>query len=312
MKNIKQVLIIAFTILSFVACKKDTPTENKPPIVNAGNDTTFQLSHAQGDTILLSGSATDADGQIAGYTWTQISGPNTAKIHYPGAASTNVSSVIAGKYVFQLMATDNKGATGVKTVTINITLPPVVTLNLQPSSNQTEVRIGIVGGQDISGQNFKNIAAVAWTVNGSIAYIRGLFKFDLSSIPATAKILTAKLSLYSDPAPTEGNLVDANYGNNNAMILQRAVTNWNVSTASWQSQPAGDPATQIAIPHTNQSTLDLIDLDVTAQVKSMQQYGNYGFLLKLQDENIYTSRIFCSSTANDASKHPKLVVQYSY
>jgi hypothetical protein len=310
MKNIKKVLLVAITVCFFAACKKDTPTENQPPIVNAGKDTTFQLTYAQGDSIRLSGSATDADGQVVGYTWTQISGPNTIKIHYPGAASTIVSGVITGQYVFQLMATDNKGATGVKTVTINVTLPPLSTINLQPSSNSTEVRIGIVGSQNISGPNFKNIVAEAWTVNGNNTYIRGLFKFDLSSIPATARIVAARLSLYSDPAPTEGNLVDANYGNNNAMILQRAIANWNVSTVTWQSQPAGDVATQMAIPHTAQSTLDLIDLDVTAQVKDMKQYGNYGFLLKLQDETIYTSRIFCSSTANDASKHPKLVVQY--
>src|SRR4051812_48731577 len=53
----------------------------------------------------------------------------------------------------------------------------------------------------------------------------------------------------------------------------------------------------------------LIDLDVTALVKDIQQYGNYGFLLKLQNETIYTSRIFCSSLATDATKHPKLVIQ---
>ncbi|HJW17761.1 MAG TPA: DNRLRE domain-containing protein, partial [Flavisolibacter sp.] len=215
------------------------------------------------------------------------------------------------QYVFQLMATDNKGATGVNKVIINISLPPVMTLTLQPSSNSNEVRVGIVGSQNISGPNYKNIVAAAWTVNGNITYIRGLFKFDLSSIPGSARILNARLSLYSDHTPTEGNLVDANYGNNNAMFLQRAISNWNVSTVTWQSQPAGDVATQMTIPHTAQSTLDLIDLDVTAQVKDMQQFGNYGFLLKLQDETIYTSRIFYSSTASDASKHPKLIVQYS-
>ncbi|HJW18782.1 MAG TPA: hypothetical protein VJ499_16750, partial [Flavisolibacter sp.] len=96
MKNIQQVLLIACTVLLFAACKKDTPAENKPPIVHAGNDTAFQLTYAQGDTIRLSGSATDADGQVVGYMWTQISGPNAAKIHYPGSATTNVSSVIAG------------------------------------------------------------------------------------------------------------------------------------------------------------------------------------------------------------------------
>jgi hypothetical protein len=80
---------------------------------------------------------------------------------------------------------------------------------------------------------------------------------------------------------------------------------------TWQNQPSTSTTSQVSIPSTTQSRLDLVDLDVTNLVRDMRQYGNYGFMLKLQNETIYTSRIFCSSKHSDASKHPKLVVVYS-
>ena len=41
------------------------------------------------------------------------------------------------------------------------------------------------------------------------------------------------------------------------------------------------------------------------------QFGNNGFLFKLQNETCYNSRIFASSKFIDATKHPKLVITYS-
>jgi hypothetical protein len=56
--------------------------------------------------------------------------------------------------------------------------------------------------------------------------------------------------------------------------------------------------------------LDLVDMDVTAMVSRMQTNGNYGFMIQLQNEATYNSRIFCSSKFNVAAKHPKLVIVY--
>jgi len=135
-------------------------------------------------------------------------------------------------------------------------------------------------------------------------------KFDLSALPANAIITSARLTLYSNPTPLNGNLIDANYGADNTLLLQRVTSNWNTSL-TWQTQPSTDASTQIVIPHTSQAMLDITDLDVTPQMRAMQQFGNYGFMLKLQNEVIYTSRIFCSSKHSNASKHPKLVIMYS-
>jgi hypothetical protein len=286
------------------------PVGNKPPVVNAGNDTTYDLKSSLNDTITLKGSASDSDGVVVSYLWTQVAGPNSAKILYPGSAITKVTNVIAGNYVFQLMATDDDGATGVKKVTFTLNTPPVVTLALQPHQNHQEVELAVQGNVDASDETAPEFAAAAWTHNGDPTYLRGLFGFDLSAIPITATIQSAKLSLYSTPNPINGNQIDANYGANNSMYLQRITSPW-ASTVTWQNQPSTTTTSQVSIPSTTQSRLDLIDLDVTNLVKDMRQLGNYGFMLRLQSETIYTSRIFCSSKHADATKHPKLVIQYS-
>ena len=184
------------------------------------------------------------------------------------------------------------------------------TSTFQPGQNPNEMRLAAVGSDDGSGVGTPDIIAAAWTVNGNPATIRGIFKFDLSPIPANAKIVTAKLSLFSDPTPTEGNKQDANFGTNNTMLIQRVTTAWTTSIG-WQTKPSSDAATQIVVPHTSQSKFDLIDLDVTSLVKDMQQSGNHGFMIKLQNETAYNSRIFSSSRDADATKHPKLVIKYS-
>jgi hypothetical protein len=307
--KILNVLPVLFLSWFTISCQKDD-IDNKPPVVNAGKDTTYTLKSSLGDTITLKGLAIDEDGSVVAYIWSQITGPTSAKILYPGSATTKVTNVTNGNYVFQLMATDNDGATGVKNVTVTLNTPPTITLILQPHQNLQEVELAVQGTLDASDETAPEFGAVAWTHNGDPTYLRGLFGFDLSSIPSSSTIISAKVSLYSTPNPINGNQIDANYGTNNAMYLQRVTSPW-TSTVTWQNQPSAITTSQVSISSTTQSRLDLIDLDVTNLLKDMRQFGNYGFMLRLQSETIYTSRIFCSSKHADATKHPKLVIQYT-
>ena len=309
MRTWKTLISFICLVLLYASCTKD-PVENKPPVVITGSDTTINLARST-DSIKLNGSATDADGSVVGYLWSQISGPNTIVITAPGSPSTFARGFVTGSYVFQLMATDNKGATGVKTIKITVNVPQVVNLVLQPTNNPNEVLLAFISpSTNASDINAPEIGAETWTVNGNLTYVRSLVKFDLSSISSNATILSAKLSLYSSLTPKNGDLIHANFGTNNTMLLQRTLTSWSPATITWQNQPAGDASSQIVIPHTNQSFLDLPDLDVTSQVQAMIQNGNFGFLMKMQTEVIYNSRIIASSKYADASLHPKLVVQY--
>ncbi|WP_198173037.1 PKD domain-containing protein, partial [Hymenobacter ginkgonis] len=57
----------------------------------------------------LVGSATDADGTISSYTWSQVSGPNTATFSSKTVAVPTISGLAVGNYIFSLVATDNLG-----------------------------------------------------------------------------------------------------------------------------------------------------------------------------------------------------------
>ena len=102
---------------------------NLPPTVTPGRDTAIVLAN-DSDSIKLAGSATDAEGPVVSYLWSQVAGPKPAIISSPGSPSTFVYGLTKGIYVFQLAAIDNQGATGVKSVAISINPTTIIEDNL--------------------------------------------------------------------------------------------------------------------------------------------------------------------------------------
>jgi len=98
---------------------------NYPPSANAGADQTISLPMTG---VTLGGSASDDDGTVAGYAWTQIAGAG-ATIASPGSADTAITGLGQGIHQFRLTVTDNQGATGVDDVQVTVSgeagsLPP--------------------------------------------------------------------------------------------------------------------------------------------------------------------------------------------
>jgi hypothetical protein len=305
---------LATLIILAVGCSKNnTPTPppvpiNKIPVANAGlhQEITRPL-----DSIIVIGSGNDTDGVISSYAWTQVSGPTTSTIESPGSTTTNIVFKHSGNYVFQLMVKDDKGATATDTVSILVKPSGNDTLVSQPGNNPMEVHIWGNPNLDESWNGSVELNADTWTSNGDIVYVRAAFGFDLSSIPKTATIQGATLSLYSSHTPQDGDLINANSGPNNSMVVQEVTQSWIAANVHWNAQPSTTTLNQILISATNQSFLDLT-LDASAIVTDMFQNNNYGFLIKLQNEQPFNSRIFCSSYNTDATKHPKLVVVYKF
>ncbi|AEV97879.1 hypothetical protein A4D02_15460 [Niastella koreensis] len=293
-------------VLTVASCKKDNDfVENKVPVADAGPSATVSTT----DSAVVTGKGTDADGNVVAYLWSQVSGPVNANIVNPGSAATTIKFNTSGSYVFQLMVTDNKGATGVDTMTIVYNGPK--TLVLQPNNNAGEYQLVNLLGNDASGIAGNSIDADAWTSGGGTYNLRGILKFDLSSIPASATVKSATLYLYSAINPATGNMVDANYGSANTALLQQITAPWTTSSINWFNPPAVNTGTQITVAQAPQGQLDLA-LDVKSHVATMvSNNANYGWMLRLQTENYYNSRIFVSSR-NQAypDKHPKLVVVY--
>jgi hypothetical protein len=308
----KRILFFSAFVILFGACQKETDnlleSSNTPPVVDAGVNQTVQLPAA---SITLTGTATtEAGTTIRAYLWSMVSGPNVPVITSPGSATTTVTNLTAGTYIFQLMATNSEGLTGVDTTKILVNASPIQTLTLQPANNPNERFIlGNSSGFN-SGDSPTEFSAVAWTIGGVPVTGRGLFRFDMSAIPAGATILTAKLSLYSNPTPLNGDLVNANSGTNNAFYIRRIISNWVPASTDWLGQPSTTTTDQVAIAHTTQSMLDLVDVDVKNLVTAMYSGSNYGFMINLQNETFYNMRNFCSSRYPNAAKYPKLVITY--
>ncbi|MEI9912425.1 MAG: PKD domain-containing protein [Bacteroidota bacterium] len=91
-------------------------TTNQAPVVNAGPDKTITLPVS---LVTLTGTASDPDGSIASYLWTKVSGTGGV-ITTLAAATTTVTGLIAGTYVFSLKVTDNGGATATDNITITV------------------------------------------------------------------------------------------------------------------------------------------------------------------------------------------------
>src|SRR5262245_59351307 len=127
--------ILSLGTLSLVSCTKDDFKENEVPVADAGPSKAVTLPN---DNETLTGTGADNDGQVVSYLWSQVSGPNASLIVNPGSATTDVEDLVEGTYVFQLMVTDDKGATGVDTAKIIVSHAPLTTLPLQPANNPLE------------------------------------------------------------------------------------------------------------------------------------------------------------------------------
>ena len=302
-------LFLLLLTAALSGCQKEVQDNlnQLPPVADAGVPQTHAYPAPSG--ITLTGTGTSTNGAIVGYLWSLVSGPNVPEIQSPAAPVTQVTNLVGGRYLFQFMVIDEAGLTGVDTVSLNMVAPALDTLTLQPSNNPTEVNFA--GGPVYEGSTHDiDVYAGAWTIFGDLVYLRSAIQFNWSSIPANATIVSAKLSLYSNPTPINGNLTAANSGSNNAFFIRRITSSWLPSTATWNGRPNTTDVNQVYIAHTDQAYLDLPNLDVTGMVNDMRTTNNYGLMLMLENETPYNIRQFCSSIHSNANLHPKLELIY--
>lgn len=307
--NLKKIFLpLVALVIVLSSCQKENDyLNNSVPVANAGLSQTITLPT---NMVTVNGTGADADGEVVAYLWSQVAGPKETIIVNPGSPSTQIKDLTEGVYTFQLMVTDDAGATGVDTMKVTVARPQTTTSTIL---DLFELKILREGTQDFTQLgSTDDIVLEAWTKNGGNFDLRSVLKFDFASIPAGAKIVSANLHLYSYPAPMyNGDLVNANTGANNSFVVQQITSAWTFPGITWFNQPSVNTANQVIVPHAAQPMLD-VNVDVTNIVSAMvTNNANYGFLLKLQQEIIHTSRIFVSGkTTVHTAKKPKLVVVY--
>ena len=163
----------------------ETTTGNLAPIANAGSDRTTSYT-----AITVVGSATDNDGSIASYHWTQTGGA-ASKIKNPYASNMVISELRDGKYYYRLTVKDNEGASDYDDVVITVSnsgstasISPVS--NIAPVANAgNDKRIGdAINALKVYGSGYDkdgSIVSYKWTQYGGP---------DVNLYNATSKTLT--------------------------------------------------------------------------------------------------------------------------
>jgi hypothetical protein len=157
--------------------------------------------------------------------------------------------------------------------------------------------------------------AAAWTCNAlgfPICNVRGLFRYDVSGIPANAVVTSAKLYLYAKTNNINGNPGLPTFGSNNAVLLQRVMAPWSLGGTGWNNQPPTTAAGQQVLPQST-GTAQNYTVDMKALVQHWVNHpdSNYGAMMRVQIEQYYNSMIFHSGQAPDSLK-PRLEICYEY
>ena len=302
-KQFKFFYLLSAVTFFFGSCEKETLDPLTPPTADAGSFQTVQLPT---NNVSLTGSGTTTNGNIVGYLWSLISGPNQPIIESPSSPTTKLKSLIDGTYTFQFAVTDAAGLTGMDTVSILVKAPIQHTITLQPANNT-------MGGHAdsynlVGGTGGTELPIGSWTINGTPTNWRSFVQFDQSQIPANSTIIEATLYLYSAPNPILGN-GDAQYGTANAFYIERITGNWTGATLNWNALPATTTEHRVLVPKSG-STTENISVNVKDIVQDMTNATNQGFAFRLQNETPLNIRVFASSFNSNATLRPKLVITY--
>lgn len=153
---------------------------NQSPTVNAGADQTVSA----GDSVSLSGSAADADGSIASWKWTQVSGASVSLSGSTGASPSFTAPNDAGTLRFQLSVTDDDGATASDQVTITVEADePPASASLQSQTLPdmlAQVNAARAEGRYCGDDWYDAAAPLAWS--GSLAEIARLHGVDMATV----------------------------------------------------------------------------------------------------------------------------------
>lgn len=184
-----------------------------------------------------------------------------------------------------------------------------ITLQPDPLTGKDAMLHGLSSEANSNGGDNALFIANAWTFDGISGVVRSVIEFNLTSIPANAVIGSAKLSLYaSDNATAQHSQLSGS----NACWLERVTAGWNASIVTWNTQPKTTAVNRVSLSASTSATQNYIDINVTALVKDMRAESNFGFMLKLQDENFYRRMSFCSSNHTNPALRPKLSITYSF
>jgi len=281
-----------------------------PPTVSAGSNQSITLPTS---SATLSGTASANDGSgIASYVWTEVSGPSTANIGSASLASTAVSGLAQGVYIFELTANDGLGIAASATVQVTVNAgsgPPSVTagttqtitlptnsVTLAGSGTETNGTIVSYAWTQLSGPSTATIASSNQSSTSVTGLIQGTYRFQLTVTDALGVTANATVQVVVNPAAAAPGPPSANAGSNQTITLPTnsvtltgsgSETNGTIVTYAW-TQLSGPGTATIAVPGSAATT-----------VSGLVQ-GTYRFELTVTDNSGVTASATVQVIVNPA------------
>jgi len=182
-----------------------------------------------------------------------------------------------------------------------ITYSEIRVLTLQPGAEGKDVMIAGKQANPIWGDEPDWFAMAS-----SIITFRSLIDFDLSALPPDAVIVSARLSLYSNPGLPHNNSLS------NACLLQRITQPWGEHTVTWSTQPATSVVNEVYLPVSLHAAQDY-EVDVTQLYRDIwaNPTQGHGLMIRLANEsNLGASLAFCSGDYSNPARRPRLEIRY--
>ncbi len=284
-----------------VGAAVSTPASQQVPTVNAGAAQTITLPTS---TVNLSATATayNGDNLVSGL-WSMVSGPNTPVFSTPtNSYTTAVSGLVAGTYVFQLLAKDNNGLTGTGQVKVTVNAAPSAaqaptvnagsaqTITLPTSSvTLSEVSTAYGGATlvsilwtQVSGPNTANITGPKGTPTTATGLIAGTYVFRLTATDNKGNSGSGQVTVTVLAAASSQQAPTVNAGTAQTITLPtNSVTLSEVSTAYDGASLVSILWTQVSGPN----TADITGPKGTPTTATGLVAGTYVFKLTATDNN---------------------------
>ncbi len=235
---------------------------NRPPVANVGGPYSGRATLP----IVFAASATDpSDVDSTGgfnYEWDyEYNGTFAADQSGANLVSPSHTYATPGTYTVALRVTDKDGATSaIATAPVTVsTRTTLLTLNASADTWVDEDNKNNNHGSE------PNMDVRSWSDNTRVSLVR----FDTSSLPASATIVSAKLKLYAGVVPSVTRTYD----------VRRIMSNWAESTSTWQNQPekVGNYTSRASTP----ATPEWMTWDVTTDLQAFMNgiVNNYGWMV---------------------------------
>ncbi len=208
-KNLSKLISIVLPVgILLTGCggggSSETSMTNITPTVNAGTD----QSRSENTSVTLTGTASDSDGSIASYSWTQTAGTNVTLNNASTASATFIAPDLSADEVlsFQLKVTDDDGASNTDSVNVtveDVNVVPTVDAGVDQSVDESSIVTLSGSGDDSDG----SIISYSWTQATGITVT--LDNTDAATTTFTAPDVSIDEMLTFELTVTDNDNVDA-------------------------------------------------------------------------------------------------------